>query len=133
MVGSHALLVVLADGSVSAGAGAAPGVAVEVGGAVQVGLAGARGGRSWRHDRTLASEVQAAPHVRLSGVAFRALAPWEVVDHPAEGVLAAGGSEGARVDALAGLAKLVERTVRVHRAAHYRCGQGSVYITFTFS
>ena len=69
----------------------------------------------------------------MAGVALGAFAAWEVVDHPAEGVLAAGGSEGARVDALAGLAKLVERAVRVHRAAHYRCGQGLVYITFTFS
>ena len=55
----------------------------------------------------------------LAGVALGAFAAWEVVDHPAEGVLAAGGSERAGVDTLAGFAKLVQRAVGVDRARHW--------------
>lgn len=55
----------------------------------------------------------------LAGVALWALAAREVVDHPAEGVLAAGGAEGAWVDALAGFAQLVDRAVGVDRAGNY--------------
>ena len=58
----------------------------------------------------------------MAGVALGAFAAWEVVDHPAEGVLAAGGAEGAGVDALAGFAKLVQRAVGVDRARHWTTG-----------
>ena len=114
MVGGHALLVGLADGGVAAGGGAPARFAVQVGGAVAVGLAAAVGGAGG--GLGLAPQVEPAADVGLARVALGALAAGEVVDDAAEGVLAAGGAEGARVDALAGFAELVQRTVRVDSA-----------------